>query len=79
MEVDFVQSRHMTREPLVLTNIRRVGMLSDCTKGFLYSQISSGWMTRWNGSKNSVKLKITITDAIFSRFEMMTKTHEESC
>lgn len=32
-------------------------MLSDCTKGFLYSQISSGWITRWNGSKNSVKLK----------------------
>lgn len=37
-------------------------MLSDCTKGFLYSQISSGWITRWNGSKNSVKLKITIED-----------------
>lgn len=35
-------------------------MLSDCTKGFLYSQISSGWITRWNGSKNSVKLKVTI-------------------
>ena len=41
----------------VLTNMRRVGMLSDCTRGFLYSQISSGWMTLWNGSRNSVKLK----------------------
>lgn len=42
---------------VVLTNMRRLGMLSDCTRGFLYSQISSGWMTLWKGSKNSVKLK----------------------
>lgn len=60
MKVYLVYSHQVTNTNLVLTNIRRVGMLSDCTKGFLYSQISSGWITRWNGSKNSVKLKITI-------------------
>lgn len=67
----------MTPKPLVLTNMRRVGMLSDCTNGFLYSQISSGWITRWNGSKNSVKLK-TRNDTNFSKFEVMTKNSKKS-
>lgn len=51
------KSGQVSLETVVLTNMRRLGMLSDCTRGFLYSQISSGWMTLWKGSKNSVKLK----------------------